>query len=231
MRLKIVSWNIQQGGGSRVNAILKYLLTKKTDIIVLNEFKNNTQGITIRSKLLQNGYLHQIVSAATSDLNSVLIASKIPCGSQLINKEECNFPQAILIGEMEVFDVYGVYLPHKKKHNCFEAILEKLKERERPAVICGDYNTGKNYIDQKGNSFMYSQFLTKFEKLNFQDAFRLIHNDKEEYSWFSHQGNGYRYDHTYVSEELVPLVRDCYYDQTAREEKFSDHAPMFLELG
>jgi len=195
----ILSWNIQQGGGSRVNSIVKYILKKKPQLVVLNEFKNNANGIIIRTKLLQNGYLHQVVSHATSDLNSVLIASKLPGNSLLFSKNELQFPQSMLKLSLEVFDVYGVYFPHKKKHNCFEVLLDDLQKTDR-------------------------------EELGYLDAFRLVHGDKKEYSWFSHQGNGYRYDHMYISAALQPLVKDCFYDQQAREDKLSDHAPMFLVL-
>jgi len=210
--LNILSWNIQQGGGSRVHSIIKYILKKKPQLVVLNEFKNNANGATIRTKLLQQGYLHQVVSNATPDLNSVLIASKLPGNSHLFAKEELVFPQSMLKLSLEVFDVYGVYFPHKKKHNCFEVLIEDLQ------------------IDQKGDSFWYENHLFKMEEMGYMDAFRLIHEDKKEYSWFSHQGNGYRYDHTYISVALKPLVKDCFYDQQAREEKLSDHAPMFLVL-
>lgn len=226
----ILSWNIQQGGGSRLHSIIKYVLKKKPQLVVLNEFKNNANGATLRTKLLQQGYLHQVVSNATADLNSVLIASKLPGNSQLFAKEELLFPQSMLKLSLEVFDVYGVYFPHKKKHNCFEVLIEDLQKTDRPAIITGDYNSGKNFIDQKGDSFWYENHLIKLEKMGYADAFRLIHDDKKEYSWFSHQGNGYRYDHTYISASLKPLVKDCFYDQQAREDKLSDHAPMFLVL-
>ena len=226
----LLSWNIQQGGGSRVHSIIKYILAKKPQLMVLNEFKNNANGTIIRTKLLQYGYLHQVVSNATSDLNSVLIASKLPGNSFLFSKNELQFPQSMLKLSLEVFDVYGVYFPHKKKHNCFQVLLDDLQKTDRPAIITGDYNSGKNFIDQKGDSFWYENYFFKLEELNYVDAFRLIHGDKKEYSWFSHQGNGYRYDHMYISNALQTLVKDCFYDQKAREDKLSDHAPMFLVL-
>ena len=77
----------------------------------------------------------------------------------------------------------------------------------------------------------YTDKLTALEKENYVDAFRHIHGQKEEYSWFSHQGNGYRYDHTYLSESLLPIVKNCYYIHEWREEGLSDHSSMVLELG
>jgi len=86
-------------------------------------------------------------------------------------------------------------------------------------------------VDQKKKSFWYEdQFIELTQELG-KDAYRHIHEDKLEYSWFSHQGNGYRYDHTIVTPDLVPIITNCYYLQDYREQKISDHAPMVLELG
>jgi len=94
----------------------------------------------------------------------------------------------------------------------------------------GDFNTDKNFIDQKGDSFWYTKELKELKKSGMVDAFRHVHGDVESYSWYSHQGNGYRYDHIYVSEELLPVIQNCDYLHRARENKLSDHSPMFLGL-
>ena len=85
-------------------------------------------------------------------------------------------------------------------------------------------------MDQKGSSFWYTDELKKLNDLDLHDAFRHVHGDVESYSWYSHHGNGYRYDHTYVHKDLLPLVKQCDYIHEAREEKWSDHSPMILEL-
>ena len=106
-----------------------------------------------------------------------------------------------------------------------------IDESERNFIVAGDYNTGKNYIDQKGNSFWYTAELENLEKVGMKDAFRHVYGDEEEFSWYSHQGNGFRYDHTYISEGLLPIVKDCYYPHEYRIDGLSDHSPMILELG
>jgi len=68
------------------------------------------------------------------------------------------------------------------------------------------------------------------EKAGYVDAFRHIHGDAKEFSWFSHQGNGYRYDHTYLSDDLLPFISDCRYIHEWRDEGLSDHSPMVLTL-
>ncbi len=227
--LNILSWNIRQGGGNRRTDIVKALTKFGAEVVVLSEFRNNEAGLYIRRELIKSGYFHQHVGHATKEKNSVLIASKIPFDASHCQNADTNFPAAILKANFDVLSLYGMYLPHKKKHRLFDFLLEELKDSP-PAILVGDFNTGKNYIDQKGNSFMYSEYLTRMEDLGYQDAFRRMNGEVKEYSWFSHQGNGYRYDHSYIQSDLLPIVKNCYYLHHWRIEGMSDHSPMVLEL-
>ena len=227
--LKILSWNIQQGGGSRVKSILDFLAKQAAQIIILSEFRNNKSGTFIRTKLLEKGYHFQLVSLTSSDTNSVLIASNLPCSSTIYRDKKIDFDHSIVCAEFDAFKCFGVYLPHKKKHTLFDILHQEISGT-KPSIIAGDFNTGINYVDQKGNSFWYTDELKKLNELELHDAFRHLHGDVETYSWYSHQGNGYRYDHTYVHKDLLPLVKECDYIHEARENKWSDHSPMILEL-
>ena len=229
--LKILSWNIRQGGGSRTTAIVSKLANEKADIIVLSEFRNGESGNRLRSALMKIGYRHQVVSGEKNGVNSVLIASTFAAGSELYSDADEKFTHNIATAVFPAFKVMGVYLPHKKRNNLLPYINNKVKNDDAHYIIAGDYNTGINHVDQVGKSFWYEDELIKLKKNGYVDAFRHIHGDIKEYSWYSHQGNGYRYDHTYVDEALIPIVKDCYYLNSWREEKLSDHSPMVLELG
>ena len=227
--LKLLSWNIQQGGGSRTRGIVKFIAQQNPQIVVLSEFRNNDSGIFLRSKLLELKYNFQFVSLSSSNTNSVLIASQLPCHSRLFVDTGMEYAHDVIAVDFEAFHLYGVYLPHKKKHQLFD-LLQKEIQQYAPAIIMGDFNTGKNFVDQKGDSFWYTSELARLEKVGMEDAFRYVHGEVEAYSWFSHQGNGYRYDHIYTSKELQPIIKQCDYIHKAREEKLSDHSPMILEL-
>ncbi|NNF34592.1 MAG: hypothetical protein HKN68_10810 [Saprospiraceae bacterium] len=229
--LKIISWNIRQGGGSRIGKICKSLIQEKPGIIILSEFRNNASGIKIRYELLKNGYRHQWVTGAGSNENTVLIASKMEGENRFLNHLDSAFPHNMIEVDFNAFSVIGVYLPHKKKHKLLYGLVTKMEHTDQPYIIAGDYNTGINYVDQKGKSFWYSDQLIKLQNLDFLDAFRHFHGDVKEYSWYSHQGNGYRYDHTYISNSLTSIVKDCYYLHSWREDGLSDHSPMVLMLG
>jgi exodeoxyribonuclease III len=228
--LKILSWNIRQGGGSRQMAISEALANCKCDIIQLSEFKNNKTGDAIKTALKQAGYNFLFSTEAKDDENSVLIASKYDGQKTLHPEADPNFPNNILEIKFPAFTLIGVYLPHKKKHTLFTKLCQ-LALQKSPLIIVGDYNTGKNFKDQKGDSFWYQHELRTLEATGMVDAFRFIYPEKEEYSWFSHQKNGYRYDHTYVSQDLCPIIKTVFYLHDWREKGLSDHSPMLLEIG
>jgi len=229
--VKILSWNIQAGGGSRILSIIKRIVESKANIITLNEFRNNASGQKIRSGLLKAGFRYQAVTDSKSNDNSVIIVSSIPFDSQLYPTADPNYAGNIVTAQFSAFNLMGVYLPHKKKHKLFEFARSVNNDSEKPFIIAGDFNSGKNYIDQKGNSFWYTDQLLAMEKEQMGDAFRFVNGDVEEYSWYSHQKNGYRYDHIYIDDSLKPIVKNCFYEHSWRIEGLSDHSAMFLEMG
>lgn len=227
--LKILSWNIRQGGGRRLKEIKSYINNSGAHIVILSEFRNNLKGINIRNGFLLNGYKYQVVSHSKSDENSVIIASKIPFNSCLFPDSDAKYSGNVIMAEFPLFRLYGCYLPHKKKHHLFDFLINETKENI-PTIITGDLNSGINGLDQKGNSFWYEDELKTLEENRMIDAFREVNGQLRDYSWYSHQGNGYRYDHFYIQENLISLLSDCSYDHEARENGISDHSPMFLTL-
>jgi len=228
--LSILSWNIRQGGGSRIRSIVSSIEQLQPEILGFSEYRNNASGIALRSALMRLGYRYQIVSHASKDTNSAFIASKYPCSSSLFPGCDPVYDHNIVCSRLPAFDIYSVYFPHKKKHRLFDFLIDEELDRERPAVIIGDFNSGINGVDQKGRSFWYEDQMIRLETLGIVDAFRHIHGDVKEYSWYSHKGNGYRYDHTYISRDLLSFVSECRYLHEWREAGQSDHSPMLLTL-
>ena len=226
----ILSWNIQQGGGSRIFKITKKISDLRPEVLALSEFRNNNSGIKLRTELLRLGYRYQVASHAGPNKNSAFIASRYPCSSILFPGCDPEYDHNVVCAIFPAFRLYSVYFPHKKKHRLFEFLTEEELSQEAPAIIAGDYNSGRNGIDQRGDSFWYSEYFDVLEKKGFKDAFRELHGDLRDYSWYSHQGNGYRYDHTYISTALIPFIKNCHYLHEWREIGLSDHSPMLLTL-
>ena len=210
--------------------IISYIKESKSQILVLSEYRNNKKGTEIRKYLLDLGYCFQAVSLNNSAVNSVLIASKIAFNSTIYSDIDPEYSANLILAEFSFFRLFGCYLPHKKKHVLFDFLLSETASGI-PSIITGDLNSGINGIDQKGKSFWYEDEMIDLHKQGLKDSFRLIQKDVKEYSWYSHQGNGYRYDHYLVDEKLEAIVKDCYYDHESRESGLSDHSAMYLQLG
>jgi hypothetical protein len=63
------------------------------------------------------------------------------------------------------------------------------------------------------------------------DAYRALHPDAPGHSWFGRSGQGYRFDHGFVTTPHAGLIRSCRYLQEPRELSITDHAAITLILG
>jgi exodeoxyribonuclease-3 len=236
--MKIITWNIQHGGGKRISSILKVLeLNSDCDVFILTEFRTNSNGQKIQDTLSSLSFRYSIYHETDSKRNKVFLASKTEFDShyfpQLIEHEHRIlkiFFNPIRIGGGKLL-VYGCYFPQKnEKKHLFEYLIREISTTECDVMILGDLNTGKHKIDELGKTFYQSNYMDEFEYNRMTDVFRHLHGEKREYSWFSNSGNGFRIDHIFVSSGLKKHIKDCYYTHSHREDKFSDHSMMTIEL-
>ena len=77
------------------------------------------------------------------------------------------------------------------------------------------------------------EWMTRFLNAGFIDSFRLLHPDKQEYTWWSYRFNsraknkGWRIDYCMVSEPVRPMLKEA---QILNGAVHSDHCPMSLEI-
>lgn len=230
--MRIITWNIRHGGGTRVDSIIRRLINKDADLVVITEYRNNENGVKIRQALLEAGYLFQYCPITDKDKNTLLIVSRINLSGSLFKKElQEEFHRVVRI-ESDNFALYGMYFPQKQeKKKVFEFMLSQIgKNPDRPIIFIGDFNTGKQYIDEEKNTFYCSEYMDMIVQQGLVDAWRYINDDKREYSWYSNAGNGFRIDHIFVSNGIKDKVQNCYYSHAEREDKVSDHSMMVMEI-
>lgn len=120
--------------------------------------------------------------------------------------------------------------------------LRKLKRRKREVVICGDWNIAHKKIDlknwrsnQKNSGFLPEEraWMDRlFGRAGWVDAFRVVNQEAEQYTWWSHRGRawdnntGWRLDYQVVTPGLKDAVVDA---SIYTAERFSDHAPLTLD--
>lgn len=121
--------------------------------------------------------------------------------------------------------------------------LKALRRKRREFVICADWNICHKEIDlrnwrsnQKNSGFLPEERAWLDELFGgggFVDAFRVINQEPDQYTWWSNRGRareknvGWRLDYMVVTPGLRERVRAA---SIYRDERFSDHAPFTMEF-
>lgn len=124
----------------------------------------------------------------------------------------------------------------------FKIYLDSVAESGRDIIICGDWNIAHKAIDlknwrgnQKNSGFLPEERAwmdSVFASEKWFDAFRLINQEPEQYTWWSNRGQawaknvGWRIDYQIITASLKNRVKTA---QIYKEQRFSDHAPLIID--
>ena len=159
----------------------------------------------------------------------------------------------ILTLEFEKKYVVTVYVPNSKnelerlnlrEHEWDPTLCEYLKrlEKEKPVVVCGDFNAAHEEIDiarpktnhhSAGFTDEERQGITNLINAGFVDAFRVLNPDAVRYTWWSHWGHarennvGWRIDYFFISKTLRQNLESA---EIYEDVMGSDHCPISIEL-
>lgn len=116
-------------------------------------------------------------------------------------------------------------------------------KRDKPVVVCGDFNIAHEPIDlsnpkanEKTTGFLPEErdWMDRFIDAGFVDSFRHMHgNVPDKFTWWSYKNRsrprnvGWRLDYFFVSRELLPNIRDAW---ISSDVEGSDHCPVGLSL-
>jgi exodeoxyribonuclease-3 len=124
----------------------------------------------------------------------------------------------------------------------FLPYLRELKAGREEYIIAGDWNIAHKKIDLKNwrSNQDHSGFLPEerawmdqvFDEVGLVDAFRVVNQETEQYSWWSHRGKawanntGWRIDYQIITPGLADKVKQA---SIYKEQRFSDHAPVIID--
>ncbi len=229
--MKIMTFNIRQGGGNRFDSIINSIKTHNPDVLVLTEFRENKNSKKFRDEFAQLGFISSAVATIEKGLNTVFVASKTAFVPETFHKELSDQGHRLLLVHFEEITIAGVYFGQKaEKEVLFNFINNASLFYNPKSLIIGDFNTGKHYIDETGKTFHCSKDFEQLEENGFIDAWRSRNAGNKEYSWYSSVGNGFRIDHTFVTPELNEHVENVYYSHEERENGVSDHSAMIIKF-
>ncbi len=230
--MRILTWNIRHGGGRRIDAILARIATHEPDVAVITEFRCSNGGTQLCDGLARIGLIHRYFLHASERTNSTLIASRYPLERACAMEPGLEKPHMLIEAQVTGIAIMAVYMPlGRAKAPYWEAVVRGARERVAlPAIILGDFNTGRHYLDEAGATFTSAAFLDRMDDAGFVDLWRSRNPEAREYTWFSNRGNGFRLDHAFASPALASRVTAISYSHVERTEGVSDHSVLIVDL-
>lgn len=250
--MKIASYNVNGIRAAIKKGLFEWVRDQEYDIICFQETKAHEKQID-ESVLEEAGYRHYWHSAEKKGYSGVATFSKIEptqviagTGQEVYDREgrilrtdfgdltilNCYFPSGSSSEERHEFKM-------KFLHDLKPFFIDTIKERPR-TIILGDYNIVHQDIDihnpqrrDRPSGFRPEERAWLDEWFNgpFTDAYRHLYPDQQQFSWWSYRAGardrdkGWRIDYISVTDELVPMVKDC---KHYREVKHSDHCAVEL---
>jgi exodeoxyribonuclease-3 len=232
--MKVLSFNIRHGGGSRIERIQDVIASHAPDLVILPEFRNNAAGKLLREGLMGFGHRYQAAGVTAAPVhNSVLLASRHAF-------KQLEFPElgdearrcvAVQDGGLTVFGFYFAVMEAKRP--LFEFIKRLPKSfLKKPTLLMGDFNTGCRYWDEGRMDLSLVEEFGAVLGCGWTDVWRQRNPGAREWSWVEPWGShvGYRLDHALVSPPLLNRVTAVRYSHGERETGVSDHSALILEL-
>lgn len=230
--MKLITFNIQQGGGRRIESILFALNSHNADILAITEFQENAIGAKIKQSLYDNGFIHQASSTSNPKVNSVLVASKLSFSTILPTSIVGQHLHRVICAKFDSFNMIATYFPQEyNKRFVFDFLIhEGVPFLGNNGLIIGDFNTGKHYIDEPKTFFHCSEYMDKLEEASLIDSWRSRNDDVRQFSWYSNIGNGFRIDHVFSSKAFDDKITNVEYSHDERENKISHHSAFIVEF-
>src|SRR5215467_12336730 len=235
--MKVLSWNIRQGGGSRLDAIVAAIAGHEPDLVVINELRARTTPELVAALHARGLCFHEHTAPLSAE-NGTLIAGRAPLRRRRAGTPARVFPHGLL--EVDVGDwatVGAVYGPLSRAtlRTFWDRMVGHASRRARRRyLLIGDFNAGESFVDANAYKFMSSEYLIAIRDAGFVDLWRAS-NAETEHTWFSFgRGgvtlNGFRIDHALASTSLAREATRCYYSHAERETRLSDHSALLVEF-
>jgi exodeoxyribonuclease-3 len=252
--VKITTWNVNGFRAILRKEALSWIPDVGSDILCFQETKLQLDQITEEQASL-DGYSSVWHSAERKGYSGVVTFSKPePVDTEKgIGIKEFDVEGRVIRSQYEDYFLYNIYFPNGGQENkrvpyklsFYEKLLEicdRLHQDGKNIIITGDFNTAHNEIDlknpksnEKNTGFLPEEreWIDLYLKHGFVDAFRELHPEREEYTWWTYRFNarknnaGWRLDYFLVSEKYMNFVEDVIIHGDIMG---SDHCPVSLIL-
>jgi exodeoxyribonuclease-3 len=254
--MKIISVNVNGIRSAEKKGFFNWLRRVDPDVVCVQETKAQEDQLHPED-FYPKGYHCYYFDAVKKGYSGVAIYSK-PEPDKVIRGlgegfEDMDSEGRFIQVDLGKLSVVSLYLPsgtsgeerQQIKYSFmdrFTETLKSLRRKRREFIICGDWNIAHKNIDlknwrsnQKNSGFLPDEraWLDKvFGPLGFVDAFRVVNQEEDQYTWWSNRGQawaknvGWRIDYQIVTPGLQDKILST---SIYKEERFSDHAPLIME--
>ncbi len=233
--LRCLCWNISNPSIERAKKQVLWLKQQPFDVYALTETKNSEGCNYIENYFKVRGF-HVLFPKPPEDEYGAMLISRHPFEDGFLSKFGSPRMNSIrLQGLLKDLEIANTYVPNnreKGKQAFLENLAGFLKRAPAPFIFLGDLN-----ILEPGHIPHYPQFesweygfYASLANFRLRDAYRILNPNSGEHSWFGHTGNGYRFDHCFVSEDIVERIRECYYSHEPRLRRLSDHSGLVISF-
>jgi exodeoxyribonuclease III len=258
--MKIISANVNGIRAAYKKGFFEWLSLIDADIVCIQETKAQEHQLD-NTMYYPDNYHCSYFDAEKKGYSGVAIFSKIKpnkiirgFGDDLEDMDaEGRYIQADFIINGLPLSVASIYVPsgsskeerQQVKFSFMERysrVLKSLRRKRRDYILCGDWNIVHKEIDiknwksnQKNSGCLPEEraWLDQlFGPLGFVDAFRVVNQEKDQYTWWSNRGQawannvGWRIDYQVVTPNLKERIKSA---SIYKEERFSDHAPLIMD--
>ncbi len=250
--MKIISYNVNGIRAAIKKGFVEWVAANDYDLICLQETKAMREQVDLEA-LEELGYQSSWHSAQKKGYSGVASfykkkPSKVIEGCGI---ERYDMEGRILRTDFGALTVLNCYFPsgtsgdirQEVKYDFlddFMVYIEELKKTRKKIIVVGDYNIAHTELDihnpkSKSSGFLPDEraWMTKWFDSGFTDAYRSVHPEKIEYSWWSYRAGarknnkGWRIDYHSVTNNLAKKIKDCHH---LGDVVHSDHCPVYLEI-
>lgn len=252
--MRVISLNANGIRSAARKGFFTWLQTMNADMVCIQETKAHCSQLD--ETFFPLGYTCQYVDAQKKGYSGVAIYSRLAPISTMaslefeISNDEGRYLQFDFDNNLSLI---SIYLPSGTSGDARQAIkyqyldylnahLVNLKNSGREFIICGDLNIAHTKLDiknwrgnQKNSGFLPEERAwmdALFSELGFVDAFRIINQEPEQYTWWSNRGQawannvGWRIDYQVITPGLTDKVHAAH---IYKDQRFSDHAPLIID--
>ena len=252
--MRIISINVNGIRSAARKGFFEWLERQQADVVCIQETK--AQEHQLEDQIYcPDGYFCYYHDAEKKGYSGVAVYCKTQPDRIHMGLEWEDFDSEgrylqVDFGKLSVVSLYMPSGSSKEERQAFKftimerlmPVLKKFRRRRRDYIICGDWNIAHKKIDiknwrgnQKNSGFLPEERAWMdelFGPAGFVDAFRVVNEQPEEYTWWSNRGQawarnvGWRIDYQVITPALRDRVRAA---TIYKDQRFSDHAPLIID--